>query len=164
MAASGRQSAKPTGRPTKLTSEVHARIVQAIQAGNYMETAAAYAGISKTTFFEWLRRGARERERLAKDQRARPSKREAPYAEFAVAVEQALAAAEVRDVALIAKAAEKEWTAAAWRLERKFPAKWGRRIAVDEGEKRNTARSALVEMMQRLREEAGDDGAGPAEG
>ena len=41
------------GRPTKLTSELQSRIVQAIQAGNYIETAAAYVGISKNTLFLW---------------------------------------------------------------------------------------------------------------
>jgi len=32
------------GRPTKLTPEVQDKIVQAIRAGNFMSTAAAYAG------------------------------------------------------------------------------------------------------------------------
>ncbi len=102
-----------SGRPTKLTPEVRDRIVQAIKAGNYMETAAAYAGISKDTLYTWLRRGA--------------SEADGAYAEFAAAVDQALASAETRDVALIGQAAEKEWQAAAWRLERKFPDRWGRR-------------------------------------
>ena len=33
------------GRPTKLTPDVQEKIVQAIRAGNYIETAAAYAGV-----------------------------------------------------------------------------------------------------------------------
>ena len=121
------------GRPTKLTSETHARIVQAIQAGNYIETAAAYAGISKNTLYEWLRRGAREKERLASNRRARPKKAEQPYLEFADAVEKALAEAEVRDVVTVLKAADAgQWQAAAWRLERKFPDRWGRRDKVQQ--------------------------------
>jgi len=101
------------GRPTKLTSEVQEAIVSAIRAGNYMETAAAYAGIAKGTFYEWLRRGRR-----AKSGR---------YRAFVDAVEIALAEAEVQDLQRIEDAAKNGvWQAAAWRLERKFPEKWGR--------------------------------------
>lgn len=78
-----------------------------------METAAAYAGISKDTFFRWLRKGARAKSGIYKD--------------FHDAVEKALADAEVRDVMLIANAAATDWKAAAWRLERKFPDRWGRK-------------------------------------
>jgi len=106
------------GRPTKLTPELQRKITDAIRAGNYMETAAAYAGIHKDTLYAWLKRGARDKSPKS------------PYRQFSDAVEKALAEAEVRDVALIAKAAEKEWQAAAWRLERKFPDRWGRKDRV----------------------------------
>jgi transposase-like protein len=46
---------KRGGRPTKLTVEVHDKIVAAVRAGNYVETAAAYAGVHPTTVFRWLR-------------------------------------------------------------------------------------------------------------
>lgn len=46
---------KRGGRPTKLTPEVHEKIVTAVRAGNYVETAAAYAGVHPTTVFRWLR-------------------------------------------------------------------------------------------------------------
>ncbi|WP_339174429.1 hypothetical protein [Anoxybacillus sp. FSL W8-1294] len=104
---------KMAGRPTKLTPELQKKIIDAIRAGNYMETAAAYAGISKDTFFRWLRKGARAKSGIYKD--------------FHDAVEKALADAEVRDVMLIANAAATDWKAAAWRLERKFPDRWGRK-------------------------------------
>jgi hypothetical protein len=108
-------SPKKSGRPLLLeqSPEIQAKLVQAVAAGNYLETAASYAGISKDTLYRWLRRGAKERQ--------------GPYHAFAEAVQKALADAEVRDVARVAQAAEKNWQAAAWRLERKFPAKWGRR-------------------------------------
>jgi hypothetical protein len=49
------------------------------------------------------------------------------YSEFMEAVEKAKAQSEVRDVTLIEKAAtDGSWQAAAWKLERKFPQKWGR--------------------------------------
>jgi hypothetical protein len=48
---------------------------------------------------------------------------------FYAAVKRAEADGEMRDLALIAKAAEDNWQAAAWKLERKYPAKWGRKDA-----------------------------------
>lgn len=115
------------GRPTKLNPEIKNKIVTAIRAGNYIETAAAYAGISKNTLYDWLRRGEREKQRVEKNPRYKIRKSEQPFVDFSDAVEKALAEAEVRDVAIIAKAAEDQWQAAAWRLERKFPDKWGRK-------------------------------------
>jgi hypothetical protein len=108
------------GRPTKLTPEVQKKIVDAIRAGNYMETAAAYAGISKDTFYRWLRRGARARNGI--------------YKNFHDAVEKALAESEVRDVMIIANAAATDWKAAAWRLERKFPERWGKKTQYYDNE------------------------------
>lgn len=115
------------GRPTKLTQELQDKLVTVIKAGNYIETACAYVGIDKSTFYDWLKRGAREKQRLAQNPRARIRKKEEPYVEFSNAVEKALAEAEVRDVAIIGKAATENWQAAAWRLERKFPERWGRK-------------------------------------
>lgn len=109
-------------RPIKLNKEIIKKIVDAIKAGNYLETASAYAGVSKVTLYNWLKRGAR-------------AKRNSIYKEFLNAVEKAQAEAEVRDVLIIAKAAEKNWQASAWRLERKYPQRWGRREAINlEGE------------------------------
>ncbi|MFD1422452.1 hypothetical protein ACFQ4J_01685 [Laceyella tengchongensis] len=106
------------GRPTKLTPALQEKIVTVIRGGNYIETAAAYAGISKQTLYNWLRRGARQKS--------------GQYREFALAVEQALAEAEMRDLALIEQAArDGKWQAAAWRLERRFPKRWGRQDYLD---------------------------------
>ncbi len=118
-------------RPTKLNFDTHNKIITAIRAGNYIETAAAYAGVNKSTLYEWLKRGEREKQRVAENSRYRIRKSEKPYVEFSNAVEKALAEAEIRDVAIIAKAAKEQWQAAAWRLERKFPDRWGRKDKVD---------------------------------
>lgn len=118
-------------RPTKLSQQLQATIVEQIKAGNYIETAAAYAGINKSTLYDWLKRGGRELQRLAQNPRAKIKKSEAPFVEFSNAVEQAQAFAESRDVVLIANAAKTDWRAAAWRLERKFPKKWGRQERVE---------------------------------
>jgi len=102
------------GRPTKLTPQVQARIVQAIVGGNDITVAAAYAGIHRDTFYAWLERG----------QKAKTG----PYSDFSDAIQKAQADAETRNVALIAKAAKDgTWTAAAWWLERKYPERGGRK-------------------------------------
>jgi transposase len=118
-------------RPTKLNPALQKKIVDLIKAGNYIETASAVAGISKDTLYNWLKRGARERERLETNNRAKPIKDEQAFLEFSDAVEQAMAEAEARDVMIIANASKNDWKASAWRLERKYPNKWGRHEHLD---------------------------------
>src|SRR5689334_15558633 len=103
---------KKPARRTKLTPEIQERIANFLRAGNYIETAVACANLHKDTFYEWCKKG---REGIE------------PFASFVAAVDKAVAESEARDVALISKAATDNWQAAAWRLERKMPLKWGRR-------------------------------------
>ena len=101
-------------RPTKLTKEVQERILQAVQAGNYLDTAAQYAGIDGSTMRRWVQKG--EGEGATE-----------PYRAFCTALKSARASAEVRSVALIQTAASNgTWQAAAWYLERSYPDRWGR--------------------------------------
>jgi transposase len=104
---------KANGRPPKYDSEIAGKVIEFIRHGNYVETAAAAAGLSKVTLYEWLKKGARSKD--------------GEFREFLNAVEKAQAEAEARDVLLISKAAQECWQAAAWRLERKFPDRWGRK-------------------------------------
>jgi len=106
----------PGGRPEKLNPTIQGIIISRLRAGNYLEIAAASAGIAKSTLHAWLRQGARSES--------------GPYREFSDAVKRAQAEAEVDAVDLISKAANRNWQAAAWRLERKFPARWGRKDKV----------------------------------
>jgi transposase len=101
-------------RQTKLTPKVQEIIVSAIAAGNYAETAAQAAGIGKTTLYRWLEQ--------AEDENA-----DQIYRDFRDAVEKAKAEAEERDLKVITQAAhDGSWQAAAWKLERRTPHKWGR--------------------------------------
>ena len=105
--------ARPKGTSRlDLEPQLVSRIVTYIKAGAYLETAAAAAGVVKSTLHRWLRRGAEGEE---------------PFASFADAVHAALAEAEIRDLARIDRAAETQWQAAAWKLERRNPKMWGRR-------------------------------------
>lgn len=109
-------------RPTKLNDELQSKIVELIRAGNYIETASACVGINKDTLYDWLKRGAREKAKT----NGKIDKKEEIYVRFSDAVEKAIAEAEARDVMIIANASKNDWKASAWRLERKFPNKWGR--------------------------------------
>lgn len=51
-------------RPSKLTPNVHAKVVAAITAGAYAEIAARHAGIDEATYYRWMARGRTELARL----------------------------------------------------------------------------------------------------
>jgi hypothetical protein len=124
------------GRLPIFDNSLAARVVKALRAGNTRQDAAEFAAVGKTTFYRWLAVG-------------RKSKR-GRFREFWNAVKKAEAAARVRNVGVIRRAArggtvierttttrrdgteivtEKlarpEWTAAAWHLERRTPEDWG---------------------------------------
>lgn len=124
---------------SKLTPEVHEKIVRLIRAGNYRETACAAAGIWARTMRTWLRLGSEGLE---------------PYAQFAADIAQAEAEAEARDVALIAKAGTEDWKAAAWRLERKVHDRWARRdrpeVTMRAEDPKTLTREQLVERIRVL--------------
>lgn len=129
------------GRKSKLTPEVQDRIVQAITAGNYIEIAAAYAGIDKATLYRWIQKA----ELPDADQR---------YSDFRNAVESARSQAEVRNVALIQQAANNgTWQAAAWYLERTAHQRWGRRVMLsgdESGAPVHVEISAKDELAEKL--------------
>jgi hypothetical protein len=141
---------RPPGRPTKCTKVLTEKVCQAIAAGAYLETAAAFAGINKDTLHDWLRKGAR----------AADEGKHGIHRKFNEEVQKALADSELNDLATISLHAQgymaerdltessedtdgkrtaktihetrfrRDWQAAAWRLERKHPGRWGRRLAV----------------------------------
>ena len=140
----------------KLTQEIIDDIVIALRAGNYLETAAAYVGVSKQTLFNWLRRGARGQERIC--------------VEFLDSVKKAQAESEIRDIATIITASKTSWQAAAWRLERKHPDRWGRKDRLEADirthradrsgklERDKTFEDQIVTLMPHLARRDGDAG------
>jgi hypothetical protein len=105
-----------------LTDELQGQLVTMLRAGNVIHVACAAVGIDQRSYQRWMQRGRTGRQA---DRRHR---------EFRVQVEQALAEAEARAVAQVARAAGEDWRAAAWWLERQFPDRWGRQLprAADE--------------------------------
>lgn len=107
--------AKRPGRPSKLTPEVEEKLISALSVGAFRADAAAFAGIGVSTLYSWLERGEADQEQGVAS----------PFRALVAAVEAAEAKSDVDLLDLITQAAAKDWRAAAWRLERKSPTKWG---------------------------------------
>lgn len=121
------------GRPTKISAEIQAEIVKYIKIGCYVETAVSCVGLAKGTFYDWMQKGQRQKR--------------GPFRNFYLAVDQAIAESEARDIARldqlvigvpakydeggkkIREEVPGDWRGIAWRLERRHPKKWGRRDA-----------------------------------
>lgn len=103
------------GRPSKLTPEVQAKVVEALEKGQYRDVAAKYAGVDERTFYRWMERGAGT------------AKGDDAFRQFRQAVEKAETETAVRATGLVLAAAHDNWQAAGWWLERKFPEKFARR-------------------------------------
>ncbi len=132
-------------RPTKLTPDVRDRIATMIRSGAYAEQAARAAGIAPSTYYSWLERG---------------ESGERPFSEFSETIKTAEAKAEQQRVECIQDAAEAgTWQAAAWWLERRFPARWGRRSAEPPARSPAANVEDLDAEVERLLEQAAAAGA-----
>jgi transposase-like protein len=141
------------GRASKLTPETQDRIIQAVRTGNYLEVAAQYAGVHKGTLYRWL-------------EQAEDPEADEMYRNFRDALESARAQAEVRNVALIQRAADEgTWQASAWFLERTAWQRWGRRTMVSgedggpvkvEVSAKDSLRETLEAMLARSESDADD--------
>ena len=155
------ESPRGRGRPTKLTPEVQDKIVSAVRAGSYLETAAAYAGIDKATLHRWLKRGARAVLVLP------PDPAEAAFVDFCDSLTRALAQSEVAEVTAITKASKIDWRAAAFLLERRAPKRWGRRSEIEVHERADALSERSDDELDRIidadrRRKGGEDGEGQA--
>lgn len=126
-------------RPTKLTPDLHRRIVSMISAGAFPEVAAGACGVSRATFYQWMQRGLGEH----------PTRRATPeLAAFSADVQKAVDTAEIRLIGRMAEYIEgsrpskrtagtrvKSRTttgqiiAAQWLLSRRFASRWAQQAA-----------------------------------
>jgi hypothetical protein len=112
---------KKMGRPTTFDPDKAKNVITMILAGNYIETAAAAAGVAKSTLYDWLKYGA--------------AQKSGKYKDFSDAVYEAVAKAEAIDVTHVGTAARSgDWRAAAWRLERRNSKRWGRKEHITIGD------------------------------
>lgn len=119
------------GQPSLLTPATAKRICDFVRSGNYPETAAQAAGVSRTTLLGWLKEGAAIRRRLGDNApTARLSEHRRALVDFSTDLERAFSEAEARDVMLVGRAAQGtdkrpgDWRAAAFLLERRNRQRW----------------------------------------
>lgn len=99
-----------TGRPSKLTPEAIAKILDLVRECVPVTVACRAAGIGYSTLKDWRARGREEPESI--------------YGEFAVALEEAVAVAEIEMVKAVYSAATSDPKSAQWMLERRFGGRW----------------------------------------
>lgn len=108
------------------------RLKAALGSGAHLSTAASYAGVSPSTLSKWIKEGQRLREvleavRSDPDDTREPSPQEWELIWLTEELEAAEAKAEHGLVEIVQGAAQEEWKAAAWLLERRFKERWARR-------------------------------------
>jgi len=103
-------------RPEIITQELIAEICNYIAAGYSYAQSAKLAGIAESTFFRWKMLGQDEESELI-------------YQLFFLEVQEASDFSEGEALQLIRSSAmrERNWRAAAWFLERRFPEKYEKR-------------------------------------
>ncbi len=134
----------------KLNEPLIDQLVQLIEAGNYIQVAAAAVGINPKTYYDWKRRGEKVRHHLEEtEQEMDPAQygddllpanvTPADWMSYKMLcrVEEAEARAEAFAVLAVKKQMPEQWTAAMTYLERRHPTRWRRRQtieAVDAGQ------------------------------
>lgn len=96
---------KPKGRPSKFTKDRKDRIIKAISAGCTYEMAADYAGVTRSTLWNWLKKG--------EDPKAKA------YCTFLHDIKRAEIEGAMVHLGNITEASMKDWKASAWMLERR---------------------------------------------
>lgn len=109
------------GRAPLLTPEIQKGIVDLVTAGNFPQVAAQYHGISERAYFEWMARG----ENPDHPRNLASGEDTTIYAQFAQAVREAEARAQVVAVLTVVQAARKGEPAAMRFLERRYRRLWG---------------------------------------
>jgi nitrogen regulatory protein PII-like uncharacterized protein len=106
----------PKGKkPAFVDEEVKGRIINAIRLGLTVEDACTFAGVSRTTYYNWVELGENDPK----------------YAAFLDELKKAIVERKVRLLQNIEKHSELNWVPSAWRLERMFPQEFGRKDRLD---------------------------------
>lgn len=119
--------------PSQLTPDVHDTIVRLVRGGNYLETAAAAAGIPAPVVRSWFYKGQEEDNE--------------PYTSFHRDVIQAEAEKENDLVQRIDSAGQSAefWNANAWLLSRRHSKRWQEKVIVE-------VNNELEKILQHLEE------------
>lgn len=129
------------GRPTKLTDAVAAKIAQAMARGYFLESAAYLADVSPRTVQRWMAKGKKH-----------PGY--GVYGKFFLTVKKAIAECQGQMHEALVREGEKDWTALAWLMERRWPKQYGRKQLVnieDNGERhKQMTLEQLIRWAERI--------------
>lgn len=115
------------GRKTLLTPEVEKEIIESISYGLPIKDAMKEQGISEHNYYNWIKRGADELDRLERNPNAKPNPSEVVFLEFLQSVERAKSRAAKVHVKNITRAGmQGDWRASAWWLERQRRDEFGK--------------------------------------
>jgi hypothetical protein len=126
-------------RPTKLTPDRQDTICKALARGQYLETAAALAGISVSTLRDWIRSGSRLADEM-EDNPRELDEQETRLLQFSAAAKRALAEGEARDLDLIDEAAHGMEVVKVVRKYERDP-ETGRQKLVEKREEKSVAKN-----------------------
>lgn len=148
-------SPSKTGRPSKLTPELLAKVVASIQMGIAPDVACAAEGISNSTYWSWKKQGQEGVE---------------PYADFWAAITRAIAIAEITLVQKVSGGDGQgigfgEAKASLELLQRRFPKRWSVQLKVEmadhlnrfiDAAQRVLAAEDFAKLLEALAEEPGE--------
>ena len=115
----------PTPRP-HLNTDTVTRITQAVSSGSTREDAAAYAGVGRSTLHAWLAE-ARDLDKNPDGRPTTPTERQRLCLDLLDGVERGDGQIAVLMVGRVVAASATSWQAAAWWLERRRWADYGRK-------------------------------------
>jgi len=122
------------GRPrSTMTPEVEEKILRTVKLGLHAERAAQAHGVMVSAF--------------------RSHKRRNP--DFAIALKKAESEAEGGFLSRIIKHTEKQWTACAWILERRWPERWAKRDPETKPLTKQQVQEAMLEASKAIAEAGG---------
>jgi len=124
------------GRPSKITDELEQKFCELVMLGNSWDAACGECGITDRTFRYWMIRGQSGK------------KGDERYRKFYERVRSAEATAESALLSEVRSAAQGDWRAATWMLERRWSKRWGYKAQVEV-----TVRSefqAMIAVIERV--------------
>ncbi len=128
-------------RPTKLTEDLHERIIQLVRAGMFVVDAAEFLQLAERTVYYWLERGELEENRIEMGEEATES--EQPFVEFLQAMRQARAHANISDLNVIGLAAQNDPVWAERRYKLRNPSRFRQEAKVEVEARVSTNRHPL---------------------
>ena len=120
----------------KYSDEVTRKVIKALKQGVSIKGACGYAGISTTTYYEWLR----------------------VHEDFRRAVDETQYYVEQKALKELRSLAKDNWRVWTWLLERRFPDQWGNKIEqkIDvnaHADGISKGQQAVINMLEQIKDQ-----------